>query len=132
MTRFKLFRQIFRLTGLKQSVKFAFRGLIYLFLFHRNMRIIFILGVLALILGFYFQLRGIELMILCLTVTLVFIAEVVNTTVELILDVFCKEYHPQIKIIKDISAAVVVIAVLNSLAVGYILFIRRLLYYFFR
>jgi len=132
MARFKLFRQVFRLTGLKQSVKFAFRGLIYLFLFHRNMRIIFLLGVLALILGFYFQLRGIELMILCLTVTLVFIAEVVNTTVELILDVFCKEYHPQIKIIKDISAAVVVIAVLNSLAVGYILFIRRLLYYFFR
>jgi len=132
MPNIRIFRQAFKLTGLRESLKFALRGIIYLFIFHRNMRIILLLGILALLLGFYFQLRGIELMILCLTVALVFMAEVVNTTVELILDTFCERYHPKVKIIKDISAAVVLITVLNSLAIGYIIFIRRIIYYFLK
>jgi len=130
MPNIRIFRQAFKLTGLRESLKFALRGIIYLFIFHRNMRIIFLLGIFALLLGFYFQLRGIELMILCLTIALVFMAEVVNTTVELILDVFCERYHPKVKIIKDISAAVVLITVINSLVIGYIIFIRRIIYYF--
>ncbi|MCM8782916.1 MAG: diacylglycerol kinase family protein [Candidatus Omnitrophica bacterium] len=132
MQKIKIFREAFKLSGLRESFKFALRGIVYLFIFHRNMRIIFLLGVLALLLGFHFQLRGIELMVLCLTVTLVFVAEVVNTTVELILDVFCERYHPKIKIIKDISAAVVFISILNSVVIGYIIFVRRLIYYFIK
>jgi diacylglycerol kinase (ATP) len=130
MPNLRIFRQTFKLTGFRESLKFALRGIVYLFIFQRNMRIIFLFGILALLLGFYFQLRGIELMILCLTVALVFVSEIVNTTVEFILDTFCEQYHPKIKIIKDISAAVVLIAVINSLAIGYIIFIRRIIYYF--
>lgn len=122
----RIFRDAFKMRGLRESLKFAVRGVVYLFLFHRNMRIIFLLGILAFLLGVFFQLRGIELMILCLTISLVFVAEIVNTTMELILNMFIDKYHPKIKIIKDIAAAVVIITVLNSLAVGYILFIRRI------
>lgn len=122
----RIFRDVFKMRGLRESLKFAVRGVVYLFLFHRNMRIIFLLGILAFLLGVFFQLRGIELMILCLTISLVFVAEIVNTTMELILNMFIDKYHPKIKIIKDIAAAVVIITVLNSLAIGYILFIRRI------
>lgn len=121
----RLFRDTFKAVKIRQSFKCAGRGFIYLFFHHRNMRIIFLLGLTAFLLGVYFQLRGIELMILCLTICLVFIAEVVNTTMELILDTFVDKYHPKVKIIKDISAAVVLLASLNALAIGYILFVRR-------
>jgi len=127
MLRIKVFPEIFKSKNLRESLKFALRGIVYLFIFHRNMRIIFLLGILALLLGFYLKLKGIELMILSLTVALVFVAEVVNTTVELILDTFFDRFDPKVKVIKDISAAAVLISAVNALAVCYIIFIRKFL-----
>ena len=121
------FSEGFKSMNLRESFRFALRGIIYLFIFHRNMRIIFLFGILALLLGFYLKLKGIELMILSLTVALVFVAEVVNTTVELILDTFFDRLDSKVKIIKDISAAAVLISAINSLAIGYIIFIRKIL-----
>lgn len=123
----KLFRDTFGTNRLKDSFRCAIRGFVYLFLHHRNMRIIFLLGIAAFLLGLFFRLRGIELMVLCLTIGLVFVAEVVNTTMELILDTFVEKYHPKVRIIKDISAAVVLLAALNALAIGYNLFVRRII-----
>ncbi|MFH1698008.1 MAG: diacylglycerol kinase family protein [Candidatus Omnitrophota bacterium] len=101
-------------------------GIGYLFLYHRNMRIIFMAGIAAGLLGIYFKLRGIELVALCITITLVFMAEIFNTAIELIIDMANERYHPLIKLVKDISAAVVLIASLNAIAVGIILFIKRI------
>lgn len=128
MAKYTLFRDAFKLRGLRESLQFAARGGIYLFFYHRNMRIIFLLGVAAFLLGVYFHFRGIELMILCLTISLVFMAEIFNTTIELILDMFIDKYHPKVKIIKDIAAAVVIITALNSVAIGCIIFVRRIVY----
>lgn len=127
MARFKIIKDIFRSRKFMESLKIASKGLVYLFLYHRNMRLIFMLGLLALILGFYFGLKGIELVALCITVTLVFTAEIFNTAIELMMDMLTQEYKVKIRLVKDIAAAVVLIASLNSLAVGYILFIRRMM-----
>jgi diacylglycerol kinase (ATP) len=101
-------------------------GIGYLFLYHRNMRIIFLLGILSLSLGVYFKLKSIELIILGITVTLVFMAEIFNTAIEMIIDMHTDKYHTLIKLVKDISAAVVLIACINALVVGYILFIPKI------
>jgi diacylglycerol kinase len=37
------------------------------------------------------------------------------------------KYHTLIKLIKDIAAAVVLLASLNAIAVGYIIFVKRIL-----
>jgi diacylglycerol kinase (ATP) len=110
-----------------KSLKIAIAGIIYLFLFHRNMRIIFLLGICAFLLGAYFKLRGIELAILCITITLVFMAEIFNTAIEMMIDMFTDKFHIKIKLVKDIAAGVVVLACLNALAVGYALFAKRIL-----
>lgn len=98
----------------------------YLFLYHRNMRIIFMMGIAALLLGFYFNLKGIELIALCITVTLVFMAEIFNTAVELMMNTITEKYHIKIRLIKDIAAGIVVITCLNAAVIGYVLFIRKL------
>jgi diacylglycerol kinase (ATP) len=126
MTPRKVFRHIFRFRGLKNSFKFAFTGIAYLFLYHRNMRIIFLSGIAAFVLGLYFQLKGIELIVLCITITLVFMAEIFNTAIEMMLDMTTTKYHPLIKLVKDIAAAVVLLASLNAVAVGLIIFGKRL------
>lgn len=122
----RIFRNIFKFHSLKESFIFAGRGISYLFLFHRNMRRIFLLGILAFLLGIYLHLTKNEFMILFLTISVVFIAEMFNTAIELIIDMFTDKYHVMIKIIKDISAAVVLIASLNALAIGYILFWKKI------
>ncbi len=125
--RVRTLRHIFRFHGFMASVRLASKGIIYLFLYHRNMRIIFISGIAAMLMGVAFRLQGLELAALCITVTLVFIAEIFNTAIELMIDLFTRKYHPLIKLVKDIAAAVVLIASLNAVAVGFILFVRRLL-----
>jgi diacylglycerol kinase (ATP) len=127
MGKFKIFRNVFRLHPLKDSFGFAIQGIIYLFLFHRNMRIIFLSGIAAFLLGIYLRLSKLEFMILCATVSLVFLAEMFNSAIELIIDMFMDKYHALVKIIKDISAGVVLIASINALIIGYFLFFRRIL-----
>ncbi len=127
MAHFWIIKDIFRSRGFIKSLKTASKGLVYLFLYHRNMRVIFLLGLTALIFGIYLGLKGIELAALCITVTLVFTAEIFNTAVELMMDMLTQEYKLKIMLVKDIAAAIVVIASLNAIAVGYILFIRKIL-----
>lgn len=83
-------------------------------------------GTSALLLGIYFKLKGIELAALCITITVVFVAEIFNTAIEMMMNMFTDKYHTRIKLVKDIAAAVVLLASLNAFAVGCILFVRRL------
>ena len=85
------------------------------------------MGIAALLLGFYLNLKGIELVALCITVTLVFMAEIFNTAVELMMNTITEEYHTKIRLVKDIAAGIVVIACLNAAVIGYLLFIRKLI-----
>lgn len=126
MKRIKVLRHIFRFHKLRESFKFALQGVFYLFVYHRNMRIIFLAGIGAFLLGLHFRLKGIELVALCITITLVFVAEIFNTAIELMIDMFTDKYHTLIKLVKDIAAAVVLLASLNAVAVGFILFAKRI------
>ena len=125
----RIFRHIFHVRGFRTSVKIALLGIGYLFLYHRNMRLMFLIGIIAFIAGLIFQLKGIELITLCITITLVFMAEIFNTAIELLFDMFTEKYHTTIKLVKDISAAVALIACLNAAAIGYILFGRKIIFF---
>ncbi|MCG8430720.1 MAG: diacylglycerol kinase family protein [Candidatus Omnitrophica bacterium] len=126
MRRRRVLRHIFRFHGLRESFSLASKGILYLFLFHRNMRIIFMLGLAAFLMGLYFELSGIQLVALCITITLVFMAEIFNTAIEMFMDMVTSKYHIRIKLVKDIAAAVVLITAINAVCVGYILFSRKI------
>ncbi len=126
MAKNRIVSNVFKTNGFIDSFKISIKGVIYLFLYHRNMRIIFLCGLAALLFGFLIQLRGLELVALSITVALVFIAEIFNTAIEMMMDIVSTEHSVKIKLIKDIAAAVVVITCVNALAVAYILFWRKL------
>jgi diacylglycerol kinase (ATP) len=126
MKRIRFLRHIFRFRGFRESLRLAAVGISYLFRYHRNMRIIFLAGLGVFMLGIYFQLKGIELAVLCITITLVFMAEIFNTAIELLLDMYTGKYRTLIKLVKDISAAVVLLASLNAIAVGWVLFFKKI------
>jgi len=126
MKRMKVFRRIFRFHGFREALWIAVNGIAYLFLYHRNMRIIFLSGIAAFLFGVHCRLKGIELAALCITITLVFMAEMFNTAIEMMIDMSTRKYHTLIKLVKDIAAGVVLIAALNAVAVGVILFWRHI------
>jgi len=123
--RKRVLKHIFRFNGFLKSMRLAINGVGYLFLYHRNMRIMFMLGIAAFLTGVYLKFSGLELIALCITITLVFMAEIFNTAIEMIIDMTTRKYHILIKLVKDIAAAVSLIACLNAVAVGYALFIKR-------
>ncbi|KJJ84724.1 Diacylglycerol kinase, prokaryotic [Candidatus Omnitrophus magneticus] len=79
-------------------------------------------GVIVLFLGVYYGLPFVELILLISAVSFVLFAELINTAIEYLSDVLVKEeFHPAVKIIKDIGAGAVFIAAINACFVGYLI-----------
>jgi diacylglycerol kinase (ATP) len=111
---------------LVESFNAAIEGFVYVFKSQRNMRLHFLMGLFAFLLGIVLNFTNIELMILCLTIAFVLFAEMFNTAIEYTVDlVVSKEYHPLARIVKDIGAGAVLLSAMTAAIVGYILFASR-------
>jgi len=108
-----------------QSLNAAVEGFIYVLKTQRNMRLHFLIATLILVLGIYLNMSKVELFILMSVITLVLVLEMVNTAIELTVDLLKDAYHPVARIIKDIAAGAVFLAAINAAIIGYIMFSRR-------
>jgi len=91
------------------------------------MRIHFLLAIFILLLGICLNFTLHEMMILTISITLVLAAEMINTAVELIVDIIVEtDFHPIAKIVKDILAGTVLITAINAAIVGYLLFSAKM------
>jgi len=109
-----------------QSVSAALEGIIHTLQKERNMRLHFIIGFLVLIGGIYFDLSYIEIILLLFAVSFVLVAEMLNTAIEYSADIVIKEeFHPLIKVVKDISAGAVFVSAVNAGLTGYLLIAKR-------
>lgn len=109
-----------------ESFNAAIEGFIYAVRTERNMRIHFLIALLIILMGIYLNFTAVDIMILCITITLVLTAEMVNTGVELLVDMIKAEIHPIAGIVKDIAAGAVLITSVNAVVVAYLLFLKRL------
>ncbi len=107
-----------------ESFTNAFRGLFYALKNERNLGIHFIIGCCVIIGGLFFRLPFLDFLVLVLLVSVVIITEIINTTIEMLVDLFTSQYHIQARRIKDISAAAVLIAALTAIIIGYLLFAK--------
>jgi diacylglycerol kinase (ATP) len=109
-----------------QSLNWAFEGVIHVLRTQRNMRIHFALATAVLILAFSYGVTKLELMALLVAISFVLIAEMVNTAIEATIDLATTSFDPLAKIAKDIAAGAVLIAAVNAIVVGYLVFADRL------
>lgn len=109
-----------------ESLNCAIEGFIYVLKTERNMRIHFLLAAFIFILGIILDFTRIELIGLVGVVTLVLFAEMINTTVEHMIDLISDTFHPLARIIKDVSAGTVLLTSIAALISGYLLFSRHL------
>ncbi len=91
------------------------------------MRIHLYLAAGVILAGILFGLTAIEIAVLCCVIVFVLITEIINTVLEFSLDfVNGKKFNPSIKMVKDVVAAVVLIASINAIIVGCIIFLPHL------
>jgi len=90
------------------------------------MRVHFLAAVLVVLLGIYLNFSLIEISILCVIIAMVLMAEMINTSIEILVDLVKSELHPIARVIKDIAAGAVLISVVTASIVGYMLFARNL------
>ena len=109
------------------SFKYAFQGILYCFKSTRNFRIQFFIAILVFIIGFIFNFNFFEYLILFSTTISVLILELVNTSIESLVDLIVEnKFNRLAQISKDCAAAAVILAALNSLIVACFLFIPKI------
>jgi len=104
----------------------AFNGIIYATTTQGNIRKHLLVSVLVMIVSLLFNLSKAEFLCLMITVVLTIFAEMVNTAIETVVDLYTDLYHPKAKIAKDVAAGGVIITALNALIVAYFLFFERI------
>lgn len=108
------------------SFKYAIRGVKDALRSEHNLRIHFLAALIALVAAKLLKFSITEFAVLVLTISFVIISELMNTIIEKIVDMHSKEISEKARVIKDISAAIVLFAAITSVVVGIILFIPKL------
>ena len=106
------------LPKLLHSFRYAFSGLWYALRTQRNARIHLSATVAVTAIGLWLRLKALEWAALTLTIALVFFAEMLNTVVEVVIDMITAEYHPLAKVAKDVSAGAVLMTAIAAVVVG--------------
>jgi diacylglycerol kinase (ATP) len=112
--------------SLVASFNYAFEGVIYVVRTQRNMRIHFLVALAVLPLGVILGASRFEMLALMLSVSFVLIAEMINTALEKAIDLATSAFDPVARAAKDIAAGAVLVAAVNALFVGYLVFGTRL------
>src|SRR6202166_4918684 len=104
------------------AFQFAFHGIIYAARSQRNMRIHLMLGALALFATLYLRLDRSYVALVVIAIVLVLGFELINTSVEAVVDLMTVAHHPLAKIAKDAAAGAVLVASIGAVLVGYLAF----------
>ncbi|MEM6516034.1 MAG: diacylglycerol kinase family protein [Bacteroidota bacterium] len=118
-------KESFLINRLK-SVRYAFKGALYLIKTEAAVKVQVACAVLITIAGFYFEISNTEWLIQVVCIGMVIGLEGVNTAIEYLSDFIHPDLHTSIGRIKDISAGAVFIAAVCAFVVALIIYIPKL------
>ncbi len=114
------------------SVDFAIQGILHATRTQKHMRYHFFCAILLLVAVLFLRITALEFTVLCLSVSFVLFAEMMNTAVEAVVDLVSPEYHPLAKIAKDVAAGAVLIAAFGTAVMGYSILAKYIFPYYRR
>lgn len=108
--------------SLQKSFSHAVRGIKYCIANERNMRIHISAMVLVLSFAYSYQATRYEFMMLIFCIGLVISCEMINTSIETIINLYSPAYNNLAKITKDVAAGAVLITAIVAVLVGGLIF----------
>lgn len=113
-------------SGILQSIGHAIDGVLVTAVTERNMRFDLLAAVLVLFSTLFFNFTRLEFALLSIAIILVLAAEAFNTAVENVCDLVSEgRYNKKIKIAKDAAAGATLLAAINAVIIGYLLFFNK-------
>ncbi len=109
------------------SFKYALAGIKYAFCTQPNFRIHITIALLVILGAALLQVPRLEWLILLFTISLVVVAEMINTSLESMTDLIEEKYHQNAKVAKDVSAGMVLITAISSVLIGLIIFLPKII-----
>jgi len=109
-----------------RSFTHAFNGIFIFFRQEHNAVLHLLATVLVVALIILFPVSRIEIIVLIIVTGSVWVAEFFNTAIERIMDLITKEYHPEIKFIKDVTAAAVLITAIVAFVTACLVFVPKI------
>lgn len=109
-----------------KSFVYAWRGIREAVSCERNLKIHVAAAALAVILAFIFKLSATEWLFILFAVGGVISLELVNTSIEKVVDLVTDKYHPLAERAKDVAAGAVLIYACLSVIVGLVIFLPKI------
>ena len=120
-------RKKFSLRERLRSFRYAFRGIEMAVRTQHNFRIHIIAFILVIAAGFLLGISPREWCIILIVSAWVLSLEIINTAMELTVDIISPEFREKAGMIKDLSAAAVLVAALAAASTGVIIFGKYIL-----
>lgn len=109
------------------SFRHAYDGIVHNFRTQPNFRFHLLAMISVILAGIYFSISFYEWLTLVFTFNLVLVSEMLNTSIESMVDLITQERRQDAKVAKDVSAGMVLISAIFSIIVGLLIFIPKIL-----
>lgn len=109
------------------SFKYSIQGLVYAFKSEQSMTIHVIICLTVIALGIILKISYFEWLVCFILFGLVMATELINSSIEAVIDLVSPKKHPLAKIAKDTASAAVFIFAVVSLISGIIIFLPKIL-----
>ncbi len=107
-------------TGVWASFNCAIEGILWTARTQRHLRHHLMVAVAVLLAALFFRVSSLEFILLVFGMVLVFFAELLNTAIEVVVDMISPEYHPMARRAKDVAAGAVLMACIGAAVMGYL------------
>lgn len=110
-----------------KSFKYALEGILYAFKYEQNIIVHAIICATVIILGILLKISHFEWLVCFILFGLVIATELINTSIEAVVDLACPKKDPLAKIAKDTASGAVLVFALVAVVAGLIIFIPKIL-----
>ncbi len=110
----------------KISFRHAIDGIKYTLRTQPNLSIHFTIAFIVIITGILLGLSSLEWLVIMFTIMWVIVSEMINTSLESMVNLISKEHSLEAKIAKDVAAGMVLIGAIGSVTVGFVIFMPHI------
>ena len=114
------------------SVKYSFEGLKYAYTHEQSLLLHIFLSIVAITCGILFKITGTQWILLFIMMTIIIVAELINTAIEAVVDLVTDKYDPLAKIAKDCGSAAAFVSSMLAIMVGAYVFLPKIIELIFK
>ena len=110
-----------------KSFKHAIDGILYAAIYEHNMIIILLAIHITTLAGFYFEIKSYEWLFCITCFGMVMGTEMINSSIEAVVDLETNKYHPLAKIAKDTASGATLVFAVTSLIGSLVIFLPKII-----